>query len=237
MPQELKFACAGAKPDDRPGPISNCRAIPHSRPLVGSALKPCCWLCLCRVIKAVIKVILNLLLSFTNSKTPRCECQSPSETFRVRIYNRIPRTDRNEHAMPVCFTCRTLLRRQIDVFRTLRQRRPQSTKNDLAANPRGGEQVPTPNNVPTLNFWQRLGPFTRAAQAYARAQRKRPYVTQICTSLFIYLCSDSTFALRGVLLALGGQFQRSRSLGADKSQFRRKVWGERSMILREPVVR
>ncbi|KAK4041631.1 hypothetical protein C8A01DRAFT_45272 [Parachaetomium inaequale] len=95
--------------------------------------------------------------------------------------------------MAVCSTCRTVLRRHIDVFRKLRQRRAQSTNNGSAKTTKGGqqhEQVPTPNNVPTLNFWQRLGPLTRAAQAYARAQRKRPYVTQVCTSLLIYLCSD-----------------------------------------------
>ncbi|KAL2143759.1 hypothetical protein VTI28DRAFT_10056 [Corynascus sepedonium] len=95
--------------------------------------------------------------------------------------------------MTVCFTCRTLLRRRIDGLRKLRQRRLHSTNKDSAKAgkvERAQEQIPTPNNVPTLNFWQRLGPLTRAAQAYARAQRKRPYVTQVCTSLFIYLCSD-----------------------------------------------
>ncbi|KAL2193371.1 hypothetical protein P885DRAFT_45280 [Corynascus similis CBS 632.67] len=95
--------------------------------------------------------------------------------------------------MTVCSTCRTLLRRRIDGLRKLRQRRLHSTNKDSAKAgkvERAQEQIPTPNNVPTLNFWQRLGPLTRAAQAYARAQRKRPYVTQVCTSLFIYLCSD-----------------------------------------------
>ncbi|KAH6855963.1 hypothetical protein B0I37DRAFT_389369 [Chaetomium sp. MPI-CAGE-AT-0009] len=98
--------------------------------------------------------------------------------------------------MAACSTCRTVLRRHIDVLQKFRQRRSHST-NDTSTKAtkatRAGqqqEQIPTPNNVPTLNFWQRLGPLTRAAQAYARAQRKRPYVTQVCTSLAIYLCSD-----------------------------------------------
>jgi dihydroorotate dehydrogenase len=99
--------------------------------------------------------------------------------------------------MSVCWTCRTLLRRHIDVLRQLRQRRAHSTNSDrdpakASKDVLQEKQIPTPNNVPTLNFWQRLGPLTRAAQAYARAQRKRPYTTQVCTSLFIYLCSDST---------------------------------------------
>lgn len=109
--------------------------------------------------------------------------------------------------MTVCTTCRTALRHHISQLRQLRQRhqrRAHSTKNEPAnANPSSKDappppppppqqqQIPTPNNVPTLNFWQRLGPLTRAAQAYARAQRKRPYATQVCTSLAIYLCSDS----------------------------------------------
>ena len=54
--------------------------------------------------------------------------------------------------------------------------------------------IPTPGNVPILPFWQRLGPLTRAAEAYGRSQRKRPYTTQFITSLVIYLCSDSSFA-------------------------------------------
>jgi dihydroorotate dehydrogenase len=96
--------------------------------------------------------------------------------------------------MAVCWTCRTALRRHIDVLRKLRQQRSHSTNEPKTdKTPRPQDQVPTPNNVPTLNFWQRLGPLTRAAQAYARAQRKRPYTTQVCTSLFIYLCSDSVY--------------------------------------------
>ena len=88
---------------------------------------------------------------------------------------------------------RDALRREVNTLRQLRQRRylsgktnaPQETK---AA--RSEDQIPTPNNVPTLPFWQRLGPLTRAAQAYGRAQRKRPYTTQLCSSLVIYFCSD-----------------------------------------------
>ncbi|CAJ2508659.1 Uu.00g136850.m01.CDS01 [Anthostomella pinea] len=48
----------------------------------------------------------------------------------------------------------------------------------------------TGNTVAPLPFWQRLGPLTRAGQAYARAQRARPWATQLASSLFIYLCAD-----------------------------------------------
>ncbi|KAL2165837.1 hypothetical protein VTG60DRAFT_3742 [Thermothelomyces hinnuleus] len=114
--------------------------------------------------------------------------------------------------MVVCFTCRTALRRQIEGLRKLRQRRLNSTNKDSAKTSRverPQEQIPTPNNVPTLNFWQRLGPLTRAAQAYARAQRKRPYVTQVCTSLFIYLCSDISAQSMG-----GRDYDPTRTLRA-----------------------
>ncbi|KAL2257839.1 hypothetical protein VTK26DRAFT_9109 [Humicola hyalothermophila] len=95
--------------------------------------------------------------------------------------------------MTVCLTCRTVLRRHIDVLRKLRQRRQTHSGNSGLSSPklpRQENQIPTPNNVPTLPFWQRLGPLTRAAEAYARAQRKRPLTTQVCTSLFIYFCAD-----------------------------------------------
>ena len=65
--------------------------------------------------------------------------------------------------------------------------KPEETKPRAA---RTEEEIPTPNNVPTLPFWQRLGPFTRAGQAYARNQRRRPLTTQFCSSLVIFLAGD-----------------------------------------------
>ncbi|KAK7957319.1 uncharacterized protein PG986_006541 [Apiospora aurea] len=50
--------------------------------------------------------------------------------------------------------------------------------------------VPVPGAVAPLPIWQRLGPLTRGAEAYARAQRRRPWVTQVATMLVIYLCAD-----------------------------------------------
>ncbi|KAH8597215.1 hypothetical protein B0O99DRAFT_618266 [Bisporella sp. PMI_857] len=50
--------------------------------------------------------------------------------------------------------------------------------------------VPVANTVPTLPIWQRLGPLSRAFQAYGRSQRKRPYVTQFVSSLVIYVLGD-----------------------------------------------
>lgn len=80
------------------------------------------------------------------------------------------------------------------------QRRGASTKQNKKAEKRTPPpeevQIPVPNTVPPVpepaprQWWQRLGPITRAAGAYARAQRRRPYVTQLCTSLAIYFCAD-----------------------------------------------
>ncbi|KAK8127247.1 hypothetical protein PG984_008355 [Apiospora sp. TS-2023a] len=50
--------------------------------------------------------------------------------------------------------------------------------------------IPVPGTVAPLPIWQRLGPLTRGAEAYARAQRRRPWVTQVATMLVIYLCAD-----------------------------------------------
>ena len=52
------------------------------------------------------------------------------------------------------------------------------------------DPIPLPSNVPPLPLWQRLGPLTWAADSYGRAQRRRPYVTQLCSALVIALCAD-----------------------------------------------
>jgi hypothetical protein len=78
--------------------------------------------------------------------------------------------------------------------RITQRSRPQSTKPDpqpkASQPPRHDDPIPVPNTVATIPLWQRLGPLTRLAEAYARAQRKRPYVTQLCSSLVIYFCAD-----------------------------------------------
>lgn len=86
---------------------------------------------------------------------------------------------------------RTALRPQLQSLRqrVATQTRQQSSSNKKTPGPTEG-QIPVANNVPTLPFWQRLGPLTRTAQAYARAQRARPYTTQVCSSLVIYLAAD-----------------------------------------------
>ncbi|KAJ4245302.1 hypothetical protein NW762_014173 [Fusarium torreyae] len=52
------------------------------------------------------------------------------------------------------------------------------------------EAIPVPSTVAPLPLWQRLGPLTTAARAYARAQSKNPLRTQFATAVFIYVCAD-----------------------------------------------
>ncbi|KAI1775442.1 hypothetical protein F4818DRAFT_416602 [Hypoxylon cercidicola] len=107
-------------------------------------------------------------------------------------------------------TLRAVFRRQLEQLRTSSRlprsappRRFQSTHptptptpgpKDAAAKPKpAATSDPVPaGTVPVapLPLWLRLGPLTRTGQAYARAQRRRPWATQVVTSLFIYLAAD-----------------------------------------------
>ncbi|XXG99411.1 UDP-glucose-4-epimerase [Hypoxylon texense] len=115
-------------------------------------------------------------------------------------------------------TLRAAFRRQLEQLRVSRlprsaPRRFQSTNPNPNPNPNPGpKDAPKPKPkpepkpakvvvedpipvgstpaVPPLPLWLRLGPLTRAGQAYARAQRARPWATQVATSVFIYLAAD-----------------------------------------------
>lgn len=88
--------------------------------------------------------------------------------------------------MPGTLIYRAALRRQAQPLLRSRQRRWQSSKPE--------RPIPVQNTVPPptadVPFWMRLGPLTRATQAYGRAQRKRPWVVQLCTSLTIFCLGD-----------------------------------------------
>lgn len=47
-----------------------------------------------------------------------------------------------------------------------------------------------PNTVAPLPLWQRLGPLTTLATAYARSQKRRPWTTQFVSALVTYLVAD-----------------------------------------------
>ena len=54
------------------------------------------------------------------------------------------------------------------------------------------EEKPAPkaDSATILPLWQRLGLLSKGFKAYDGAQKKRPYVTQVASSLVIYLCGD-----------------------------------------------
>ena len=53
-----------------------------------------------------------------------------------------------------------------------------------------GKAVAKADRAKILPPWQRLGPLSKGFNAYDGAQKKRPYVTQVVSSLVIYLCGD-----------------------------------------------
>ncbi|RYP70430.1 hypothetical protein DL771_005471 [Monosporascus sp. 5C6A] len=90
---------------------------------------------------------------------------------------------------------RVALRRHLELAPARRLPRPahrhqSSGPNSGAKELKTEDPIPVQNTVGLLPFWQRLGPLTRAGQAYARAQRKRPWVTQVTSTLVIYFCAD-----------------------------------------------
>jgi len=53
-----------------------------------------------------------------------------------------------------------------------------------------GKSLSTVRESSPRPFWERLGPLSEAFGAYARTQNRRPWATQIGTSLVVYLCGD-----------------------------------------------
>ncbi|KAI1369676.1 hypothetical protein F5Y08DRAFT_292635 [Xylaria arbuscula] len=86
--------------------------------------------------------------------------------------------------------------------------------------------IPVPSIVPPPPFWQRLGPLTRATQAYGRAQRARPWLTQVASTLVVYLCAD--FGAQWI-----GQSSSADGDDAAKAEGRKHDWARtaRSLII------
>src|SRR5436305_9679984 len=94
---------------------------------------------------------------------------------------------------------RTVLRRpqRLQGHNLISKRSPhtESAHSTIPRSTRAEDQVtattiPVPSAVTTIPLWQRLGPLSRAFEAYGRSQRNRPYVTQFYSSLAIYLLGD-----------------------------------------------
>ncbi|KAL7951676.1 hypothetical protein V8C42DRAFT_304837 [Trichoderma barbatum] len=98
---------------------------------------------------------------------------------------------------------RSILRRQLQLaFRPRPQFRAQSSSSPNSSQIQGKMSSETSsgglptvstsaqNAVAPIPIWQRLGPITRVAHAYARSQKKRPYVTQTISTIFIFFSAD-----------------------------------------------
>lgn len=64
---------------------------------------------------------------------------------------------------------------------------PRALKEKRAEAPAARDDSPPPFPLP---LWQRLGPVSHAFNAYGRTQKRRPWATQVGTSLVIYFCGD-----------------------------------------------
>ena len=53
-----------------------------------------------------------------------------------------------------------------------------------------GKAIARPKDTHSQPFWERLGPLSEAFGVYGRTQKKRPWTTQIGTSLLVYFCGD-----------------------------------------------
>lgn len=89
---------------------------------------------------------------------------------------------------------RTVLRRSQFPTRPTNFTRRQHTKSPPTTkpdeNPANGTAVPVANTVANLPIWHRLGPISRAFQAYGRSQRKSPLKTQFFSALVIFSLGD-----------------------------------------------
>ncbi|KAK0102058.1 hypothetical protein ONS95_001142 [Cadophora gregata] len=75
--------------------------------------------------------------------------------------------------------------------------------------PANNISIPVPNTVGAIPLWQRLGPLSRAFQAYGRSQRKRPLATQFVSSLVIFSLGDISAQSIG-----GDEYDYKRTLRA-----------------------
>ncbi|KAI1373918.1 hypothetical protein F4677DRAFT_183867 [Hypoxylon crocopeplum] len=99
--------------------------------------------------------------------------------------------------MPPPLAFRAAFRRQLNQLRMSRLPPRRFQSSNPGPKPKPAKPIPaeTPipvggTPVPPVSLWLRLGPLTRAGQAYARVQRTRPWATQVASALVIYLAAD-----------------------------------------------
>ncbi len=71
-----------------------------------------------------------------------------------------------------------------------RQKSSAVNKSSVQATREDGKPIAKADTVALLPLWRRLGLLSEGFNAYVQAQKKRPYTTQVASSLVIYLCGD-----------------------------------------------
>ncbi|CAK7211643.1 hypothetical protein SCUCBS95973_001184 [Sporothrix curviconia] len=121
----------------------------------------------------------------------------PLQPFRFRLhnnYNRPPQQQRSRRTQ-------TTKAEQPPQTEPKQLHEPHTTKAEALPETEAHKSLPLPgpakddpipisSNVAPLPLWQRLGPLTWAADSYGRAQRRRPYWTQLISALVIAFCAD-----------------------------------------------
>ncbi|KAI2618078.1 hypothetical protein GGS26DRAFT_392817 [Hypomontagnella submonticulosa] len=128
---------------------------------------------------------------------------------------------------------RAIFRRQLDLLRSSRlprsaPRRLQSSTPGPKPNAAGEagpkpklDGVPAADPVPVgstpvapISIWSRLGPLTSAGRAYARAQQRRPWATQVVSAVVIYLAADVSAQAIGGKEYVAERTARNMGIGA-----------------------
>ncbi|KAI0389024.1 hypothetical protein F5Y17DRAFT_450609 [Xylariaceae sp. FL0594] len=126
----------------------------------------------------------------TTSTTPPPAPQPPSETSEPTIPpSPLPQTE-------------------ADLLET------QTQAQEATPPPKQSDPIPGPNNA--MSFWHRLGPLTRAGRAYGRAQRRRPWATQVASALVVYLFADFGAQSMGASSSTGDKVEEGEGIGGDE---------------------
>lgn len=54
----------------------------------------------------------------------------------------------------------------------------------------GADSIPVPSAAAPVSFWHRLGPLTRAGQAYSRAHERHPWALQVVSAMVVFSLGD-----------------------------------------------
>lgn len=99
------------------------------------------------------------------------------------------------HSTPARLIIKRSLQRQHNISSSARRQQSNAPKRptNKSSSPltkASGKSLSTAKELSPRPFWERLGPLSEAFGAYSRTQKRKPYATQIGTSLVVYLCGD-----------------------------------------------